>query len=58
MLARIPREELEQLLRGYEWVPMFVEGDDPVLIHESMALALDAAIDQIRAQQTRPGGAG
>ena len=29
VLARIPREELEQLLRGYGWEPIFVEGDDP-----------------------------
>ena len=29
ILARIPHEELEWLLRGYGWDPHFVEGDDP-----------------------------
>ena len=27
--ARIPREELEQLFRGYGWTPYFVQGHDP-----------------------------
>jgi xylulose-5-phosphate/fructose-6-phosphate phosphoketolase len=49
LLARIPREELEQLLRGYGWTPHFVSGHDPALMHEAMAATLDAAIDQIRA---------
>ena len=48
ILARIPREELEQLLRGYGWVPLFVEGHEPKLMHEAMAGALDSAIEQIR----------
>ena len=29
VLARITREELEQLLRGYGWTPYFVEGHEP-----------------------------
>ena len=29
VLARIGREELEQLMRGYGYEPYFVEGDDP-----------------------------
>ncbi len=41
ILARITREELEQLLRGYGWTPYFVEGDEPVLMHEAMAATLD-----------------
>ncbi|TKR53291.1 phosphoketolase family protein [Allopusillimonas ginsengisoli] len=47
ILARISREELEQLLRGYGWTPIFVEGDKPTLMHEAMAAALDTAIEQI-----------
>jgi phosphoketolase len=31
LLARITREELEQLLRGYGWTPYFVEGHEPGL---------------------------
>ena len=34
VLARIPREELEQLLRGYGYAPRFVEGDDPLEMHQ------------------------
>ena len=58
LLARIPREELEQLLRGYGWSPIFVSGHEPMAMHEAMAAALDAAIAQIRAaqRQARAGG--
>jgi hypothetical protein len=31
LLARIPREELAELMRGYGWTPYFVEGDDPMV---------------------------
>ncbi|MEO7326104.1 MAG: phosphoketolase family protein, partial [Dokdonella sp.] len=48
ILARISHEELEQLLRGYGWTPIFVEGDEPAPMHEAMATALDVAITQIR----------
>ena len=53
LLARITHEELEQLLRGYGWMPIFVEGDDPVLMHEAMATALDLAVAQIKAIQAK-----
>ena len=48
VLARITREELEQLLRGYGWTPYFVEGHDPALMHEAMATTLDVAIEAIK----------
>ena len=51
VLARISHDELDQLLRGYGWTPIFVEGDDPAFMHEAMATALDTAIEQIRAFQ-------
>ncbi len=51
LLARIPREELEQLFRGYGWTPLFVEGHKPELMHETMAATLDAAVEQIKAIQ-------
>jgi xylulose-5-phosphate/fructose-6-phosphate phosphoketolase len=51
LLARISRDELEQLLRGYGWTPYFVEGHDPALMHEAMAAALDTAVEEIRAFQ-------
>ncbi|WP_320819368.1 phosphoketolase family protein [Thalassolituus sp.] len=48
VLARITREELEHLFFGYGWQPIFVEGDDPMLMHEAMAVALDVATQQIK----------
>jgi xylulose-5-phosphate/fructose-6-phosphate phosphoketolase len=51
VLARITREELDQLLRGYGWTPIFVEGDDPRTMHEAMASALDSAVEQILQHQ-------
>src|ERR1700687_4535272 len=40
VLARIPREELELLFRGYGYAPRFVEGDDPATMHRKMAETL------------------
>lgn len=48
LLARISRKELDQLFRGYGWLPYFVEGDDPNNMHQLMAGALDRAIKRIR----------
>jgi xylulose-5-phosphate/fructose-6-phosphate phosphoketolase len=53
VLARIPREELVGLLRGCGWEPHFVEGDEPAPMHEAMATALDAVVEEIRAIQQR-----
>ena len=51
ILARITREELEQLLRGYGWTPYFVEGHEPALMHQAMAATLDTVVEQIRGIQ-------
>ena len=51
VLARIPREQLDQLLRGYGWMPYFVEGDDPPAMHRLMAETLDQAFASIRGIQ-------
>ena len=58
-LARIPHAELESLFRGYGYAPHFVEGDDPLVVHQQMAAALDACVADIQAIQTaaREGGA-
>ncbi len=48
LLARISREELDQLLRGYGWIPYFVEGHEPELMHETMAATLDIVVERIR----------
>jgi xylulose-5-phosphate/fructose-6-phosphate phosphoketolase len=49
--ARITWDELEQMLHGCGWTPLFVEGDSPDLMHETMAATLDRAIEQIRQHQ-------
>ncbi len=58
LLARIPNEELASLMRGYGWTPHFVEGDDPMVMHQAMAATLDACQAEIRAfqQQARASG--
>ena len=47
VLARIPEDELESLMRGYGYAPRFVTGDDPVDVHQKLAATLDAALDEI-----------
>jgi xylulose-5-phosphate/fructose-6-phosphate phosphoketolase len=51
ILARIPREELDALLCGYGYDPMYVEGHEPPAMHRLMAATLDAAYARIRAIQ-------
>ena len=51
LLARIPHAELESLMVGLGWRPLFVEGHEPAAMHAAMAAAMDAAIAQIRAIQ-------
>jgi xylulose-5-phosphate/fructose-6-phosphate phosphoketolase len=48
VLARISHEELESLLRGYGYIPHFVEGRDPEKMHQLMAGTLDAVLADIR----------
>ena len=51
VLARIPREELDQLLRGFGHNPYYVEGNDPQLMHQQMSAALDSAFADIKRAQ-------
>ena len=53
LLARIPQEELESLFRGYGYAPYYLEGDEPMLMHEQMAATLEAMLTEIRAIQRR-----
>ncbi len=48
VLARISRAELKELLRGYGYEPHFVEGDDPLPMHQKMAVTLDKVLAEIR----------
>ena len=64
IIARITREELDQLMRGYGWTPHFVEyQDDNDAMHQAMAATLDVVIAEIqrihlevreRGSRTRP----
>lgn len=48
VLARIPEEELFDLLKGYGWKPYLIDGDDPMQMHEKMAKLLDTVIEEIK----------
>ena len=52
VLARIGREELEQLFCGYGYKPYFVEGTNPDEVHQLLAATLDTIIAEIREIQT------
>ena len=61
-LSRIGREELTDLMHGYGYEPMFVEGDVPATVHRKLAGTLDQALEQIleiqsRARKAHPGSA-
>ena len=53
VLARIPEDELLELMRGYGHEPFLVsggfDGEDPRLVHERFAEVLDAVLDRISA---------
>ena len=56
ILARIPKGELDALLRGYGWEPFYVEGHDPDLMHQTMASVMDQVCDKIQAIQSEARG--
>ncbi len=51
ILARISREELENLFLGYGYAPQFVEGDHPERVHQEIASTLEKCITDIRSIQ-------
>ncbi len=51
ILARISREELDHLFRGYGYTPYVVEGDEPLEMHQKMAATLEQCVTEIRAIQ-------
>jgi len=48
VLARLPNDELESLFKGYGYKPYFVEGDEPLVVHELMATTLEKIIQEIK----------
>jgi xylulose-5-phosphate/fructose-6-phosphate phosphoketolase len=53
VLARIPDEELDWLLRGYGYAPRYVTGSEPHQMHQDMAATLDDVLAEIRHIQQR-----
>ncbi len=51
VLARISREELFNLFKGYGYEPVIVEGHDPVQMHQTMAEVMEECIRKIRQYQ-------
>jgi xylulose-5-phosphate/fructose-6-phosphate phosphoketolase len=51
LLARIPDDELLALLRGYGYDPVVVAGDDPSVVHQALAAALEHCLDRVAAIQ-------
>jgi xylulose-5-phosphate/fructose-6-phosphate phosphoketolase len=59
VLARIPEGELVSFLEGCGWRPLVVAGDEPEVVHQAFAAALDQALDGIAGiqQEAREDGA-
>ncbi len=48
VLARIPHDELVQLLTGYGYRPYFVEGHEPEKMHQQMAATMETVVADIQ----------
>ena len=48
VLARISHDELEKLFIGYGYEPYFVEGDEPMAMHQKMAETMDVITHKIK----------
>ncbi len=51
IFSRISQKEIESFFIGCGWKPYFVEGDEPMVMHEKMAKTMDTVIEEIRAIQ-------
>lgn len=47
ILSRLSKKELENLFDGYGYKPHFVEGKDPIKMHEKMAKTMDECVLEI-----------
>lgn len=58
ILSRISHDELASLFRGYGWTPRFVEGADPMVMHQKMAATMEQCVLEIRRiqQEARASG--
>ncbi|WP_422739047.1 phosphoketolase family protein [Micromonospora sp. WMMD729] len=53
VLSRIPETDLLDLMRGSGYEPYVVAGDDPNVVHRTLAATMDRALDEIAAIQRR-----
>lgn len=53
ILGRISHQELCSLFHGYGYTPYFVEGDDPIVMHETMARVLEHCVREIQSIQQK-----
>ncbi len=53
LLSRISHQELEDLFKGYGWTPYFVEGSDPMAMHQAMASTMEVCVNEIKAIQKK-----
>lgn len=53
ILARISKKELNDLFQGYGYEPYWVEGDDPMKVHQEMATILDEVFSSIQEIQKK-----
>ncbi len=51
VFSRISHDEVQKFFEGCGWKPYFVEGDDPMEMHQKMAATMDAVMDEIAAIQ-------
>ncbi len=57
LLARIPKEELMSLLRGYGYEPLWVEGEEPEEVAGQMKEVMESAFERLmdlRGKEKRP----
>ncbi len=48
LLARLGHDELKNLFVGYGYKPYFVEGEEPMAMHQKMAATFDSIISEIK----------
>src|SRR5438105_11708954 len=47
-LARIPKEELQKFFEGMGYKPYFVEGKNPLAVHQQLAGVMDEVVSEIK----------
>lgn len=53
VLARISKKELDSYFKGCGWKPYYVEGSDPMSMHQKMAEVMDEVITEIKEIQKK-----